>query len=327
MDYKTSGVDIEAGNAFVDELKKKAPTIGGFGGMFRVPSGYEVPVLVSGTDGVGTKINICRVAGDYTTIGQDLVAMCVNDIITCGAKPLYFLDYVSTQKIDDNVADIMVGILKGCELAGVELIGGETAEHFRQRDYDLAGFCTGIVEKNEIVDGSLIKEGDVIIGIESSGLHSNGYTLINDMLWRHKISYKKGYTEAWGGGEVKDPSPTPELLTPTTIYTGVVSSLLKDYPILGMSHITGGGIPGNLPRCIPDGLEAKVDYTSWERPKIFQKVKELGDVTEEEMRKVFNLGIGYCLVVPEEEVTDIQLRIYGHGLNSWVIGQVENCNK
>ena len=158
MNYKDSGVDIEAGNAFVETLKEKAPSIGGFGGMFKVPRGYEEPILVSGTDGVGTKINIARVAGDYTTIGIDLVAMCVNDIITCGAKPLYFLDYVSTQKIDDNVADIMVGILKGCELAGVELIGGETAEHFRQREYDLAGFCTGIVEKNEIIDGTLIKE-------------------------------------------------------------------------------------------------------------------------------------------------------------------------
>ena len=322
MNYKDSGVDIEAGNAFVETLKEKAPSIGGFGGMFKVPRGYEEPVLVSGTDGVGTKINICRVANDYTTIGQDLVAMCVNDIITCGAKPLYFLDYVSTQKIDENVADIMVGILKGCELAGVELIGGETAEHFRQREYDLAGFCTGIVEKNEIIDGSLIKEGDVVIGIESSGLHSNGYTLINDMIWRHKLFYDKGYDDALG-----DPSATPELLTPTTIYAPVVSSLLKDYPILGMSHITGGGILENLPRCIPDGLEARVDYQSWERPKIFQKVKEAGDISEEEMRKVFNLGIGYCLVVPEEEVTDIQLRIYGHGLKSWVIGQVENCNK
>ena len=322
MNYKDSGVDIEAGNAFVDELKKKAPSIGGFGGMFKVPSGYEEPILVSGTDGVGTKINIARVAGDYTTIGIDLVAMCVNDIITCGAKPLYFLDYVSTQKIDDNVADIMVGILKGCELAGVELIGGETAEHFRQREYDLAGFCTGIVEKNEIIDGSLIKEGDVIIGIESSGLHSNGYTLINDMIWRHKLFYEKGYEDALG-----DPSATPELLTPTTIYSSVVLSLIKDYPILGMSHITGGGIVGNLPRCIPDGLEAKVDYTSWERPKIFQKVKEAGNITEEEMRKVFNMGIGYCLVVPEEVSTDVQLRISGHSLRSWEIGQVENCNK
>ena len=153
MNYKDSGVDIEAGNAFVEELKLKAPTIGGFNGMFKVPSGYERPVLVSGADGVGTKMNIARVAGDYTTIGIDLVAMCVNDVITSGAKPLYFLDYVSTKKIDDNVADIMVGILKGCEIAGVDLLGGETAEHFRQSDYDLAGFCTGIVEEFDIVNG------------------------------------------------------------------------------------------------------------------------------------------------------------------------------
>ena len=322
MDYKTSGVDIEAGNAFVEKLKKQAPTIGGFGGMYKVPHGYEEPILVSGTDGVGTKINICRVANDYTTIGQDLVAMCVNDIITCGAKPLYFLDYVSTQKIDDNVADIMVGILKGCELAGVELIGGETAEHFRQRDYDLAGFCTGIVEKSELIDGSLVRESDVVIGIESSGLHSNGYTLINDMLWRHKISYKKGYEEAWGGGKTKDPSPTPELLTPTTIYAPVIASLVKDFPIMGMAHITGGGIPGNLPRCIPDGLEARINYDSWKMPEIFSKIMLAGEIPEEEMKRVFNLGIGYCVVVPENVSVDVQLRIEGHGLKSWVIGDV-----
>ena len=303
MDYKTAGVDIEAGNAFVEQLKKQAPSIGGFGGMYKVPRGYEEPILVSGTDGVGTKINICRVANDYTTIGQDLVAMCVNDIITCGAKPLYFLDYVSTQKIDDNVADIMVGILKGCELAGLELIGGETAEHFRQRDYDLAGFCTGIVEKNEIIDGSLIKPGDKIIGIESSGVHSNGYSLINDMLWRHKI--------AW--------ADTPELLTPTTIYAPIVNRLLKDFPILGMAHITGGGIPENLPRCIPDGLISNVDYNSWRMPEIFSKIMLAGEIPEEEMKKVFNLGIGYCLVVPEEVVKDVQSMI---GLQSWVIGDI-----
>ena len=157
MDYKSSGVDIEAGNAFVENIKKKAPTIGGFNGAFELYD-YEEPVLISGTDGVGTKINIARIANDYTTIGEDLVAMCVNDVICSGAKPLYFLDYVSTQKVDENVADIMVGILRGCEIADVELIGGETAEHFRQRDYDLGGFCTGIVEKNEIVDGSWCKQ-------------------------------------------------------------------------------------------------------------------------------------------------------------------------
>ncbi len=299
MDYKTSGVDIEAGNAFVETLKEKAPTIGGFNGMFEVPRGYEEPVLVSGTDGVGTKMNIARVFNDYTTIGQDLVAMCVNDVICSGAKPLYFLDYVSTQKIDDNVADIMVGVLKGCEIAGIDLIGGETAEHFRQREYDLAGFCTGVVEKNEIIDGSLIKEGDKVIGLASSGLHSNGYTLINDMLWRHKIYYKD----------------TPELIVPTTIYAPIVQELLDEYPILGMAHITGGGIVENLPRCIPNGLEARVDYNSWPLPDIFKKIQLAGEITEEEMKRVFNLGIGFCLIVPPDVTIDTTIP-------HWEIGEV-----
>ena len=284
MDYKSSGVDIEAGNAFVERLKEKAPTIGGFNGMFKVPSGYEKPVLVSGADGVGTKINIARIANDYTTIGYDLVAMCVNDVITCGAKPLYFLDYISTQKLDDNVDQIMEGIVKGCEIAEMELLGGETAEHPRQTQYDFAGFCTGIVEENEIIDGRIIKAGDKIIGLPSSGLHSNGYSLINDMLWRHKIFYKEH----------------PELLTPTTIYAPIVKELMDEIPILGMAHITGGGIPENLPRCIPEGLRAEVDYTSWERPEIFNVIQNAGEIEEEEMRKVFNLGIGFCLIVPPE---------------------------
>ena len=296
------GVDIEAGDAFVEKLKKKAPTIGGFGGMFKVPRGYEEPILVSGTDGVGTKINICRVANDYTTIGQDLVAMCVNDIITCGAKPLYFLDYVSTQKIDDNLADIMVGILKGCEIAGMELIGGETAEHTRQNEYDLAGFCTGIVEKTELIDGSLIQAGDKIIGLPSSGFHSNGYTLINDMLWRQKISSED----------------IPELLTPTTIYAPLIMKLLEEFPIVGMAHITGGGLLSNVSRCIPEGLKADINYNSWNLPEIFQKIMLAGEIPEEEMKRVFNLGIGYCLIVPDEVVSDIQDMIE----ESWVIGEV-----
>ena len=288
MNYKDSGVDIQAGRDFVERVMNKAPAIGGFGGMFRVPSGYDKPTLVSGADGVGTKINIARVAGDYTTIGIDLVAMCVNDVITCGALPLYFLDYISTQKLDENVDQIMEGIIKGCEIAGVELIGGETAEHFRQREYDLAGFCTGIVEETEIIDGRLIKAGDKIVGLPSSGLHSNGYTLINDMLWRHHIKW----------------ADTPELLTPTTIYAPIVKELMEEIPILGMAHITGGGIPENLPRCIPEGLTAVVDYDSWDRPEIFKKIAEAGDISEEEMRNVFNLGIGYCLVVPSDITID-----------------------
>ena len=307
MNYKDSGVDIQAGNAFVDRLKLKAPSIGGFNGMMQVPRGYEEPVLVSGTDGVGTKINIARVANDYTTIGIDLVAMCVNDVITCGAKPLHFLDYISTKKLDDRLDDIMDGILKGCDLACCELLGGETAEHGRfASDIDLAGFCTGIVEKSEIIDGSLIKEGDLIIGIESSGLHSNGYSLINDMLWRHKIMW----------------ADTPEFITPTRIYAPLVQYLLDHIPILGMAHITGGGIPGNLPRCIPDGLAAVVDYNSWNLPAIFSKVMLAGEIPEEEMKSTFNLGIGYCLVVPEEVTTDAQLMIDGHGFKSHIIGEV-----
>ncbi len=307
MNYKDSGVDIEAGNAFVERLKEKAPAIGGFGGMFRIPSGYEKPILVSGTDGVGTKFNIARVFNDYTTIGIDLVAMCVNDVITCGAKPLYFLDYISTKKLDGREDKILEGIIKGCEIAGLDLIGGETAEHGRfASDIDLAGFCTGIVEENEIIDGSLIKEGDKIIGIESSGLHSNGYSLINDMLWRHKIYYKE----------------TPELITPTTIYVSVINALMNDVPILGMAHITGGGIPENLPRCLPKGLTTHVDYNSWRLPDIFSKIMCAGEIVEEEMKKVFNLGIGFCVIVPSDVVNDTQDIINNTGMKSWVIGEV-----
>ena len=290
-------VDIEAGNAFVERLKVKAPKIGGFNGMVRVPSGYEKPVLVSGTDGVGTKINIARIARYYTTIGIDLVAMCVNDVICSGVKPLYFLDYISTKKLDDKVDQIMEGIIKGCEIAGVELIGGETAEHYRQSEYDLAGFCTGIVEENEIVDGSLIKPGDKVIGFESSGLHSNGYSLINDMLWRHKIFYKE----------------MPELLTPTTIYAPLIERLMDEIPILGMSHITGGGIPGNLPRCLPEGLKVDVNYNSWPFGEVFKKIMLAGEILEEDMITTFNMGIGFCIVVPPE----IELN------EGYVIGTVE----
>ena len=253
--------------------------------------------MVSGADGVGTKMNICQVAGDYTTIGIDLVAMCVNDVICSGAKPLYFLDYVSAKKIASNVANIMVGILKGCEEAGVELIGGETAEHFRQRDYDLGGFCTGIVEKNEIVDGSLIKKGDKIIGLPSSGLHSNGYTLINDMLWRHKIFY----------------ADTTELLMPTQIYAKRIAELMDNIPILGMAHITGGGLVENVPRCLHQGLKANIDYTSWERPEIFNKIQQAGEIEEDEMRRGCNCGISFVLIVPPE-VDDLDSNLIGEVL-------------
>jgi len=308
MDYKTSGVDIIKGRSFVEYIKALAPNIGGFNGMMEVPSGYEKPVLVSGADGVGTKINICRIARDYSTIGQDLVAMCVNDVICSGAKPLYFLDYISTKSLDANVSDIVYGINVGCTMAGMELLGGETAEHFRQNDYDLAGFCTGVVEKNQIVDGSNIRPGDVVIGIESSGFHSNGYTLINDMLWRNYITYKY----------------MPELLRPTTIYARLIQHLLDEVPILGMAHITGGGLPENLPRCLPKGLTVDVDYGAWERPDMFEIIQNAGNISDDEMRNVFNMGIGFCLVIPEEvaEHTECLIADTPFGMRSWVIGKV-----
>ena len=222
-------------------------------------------------------------------------------------RPLYFLDYISTKTINSKVTEIVDGIIKGCEIAEMDLIGGETAEHYRATEYDMAGFCTGIVEKTDIVDGSNIKSGDVVIGIESSGLHSNGYTLINDMIFKHKIFYKD----------------MPELLTPTTIYSPLVQLLLDEFPILGMSHITGGGLPENLPRCLPEGLTVDVEYDAWERPELFNKIQEAGEIDEEEMRNVFNLGIGFCLVVPIEVATYIQEYIKEYGMKSWIIGEVK----
>ena len=307
IDYKTAGVDIDAGNKFVEDLKNKVPKIGGFGGMFNVPVGYEEPVLVSGADGVGTKLNICTIANDFTTIGQDLVAMCVNDVITCGANPLYFLDYLSTQRLDNNVADIMVGVLKGCEIAGMQLLGGETAEHPRQLHYDMAGFCTGIVEKKDIIDGKSIKPSDRIIGLASSGLHSNGYSLVNYLLTRHQIFF----------------ADHPELLTPTTIYAPVVKRLLQEVEeVYGMAHITGGGIPENLPRCLPKGLKAHVDWNAWSVPEIFMEIQRKGNVDELEMRRVFNLGIGYCVVVPVNRMEFTMDIIRDEGIECWEIGEV-----
>ena len=328
MNYKEVGVDIEAGDAFVSNISQIVKSthrsevlgrFGGFNGMTKIPAGYEKPVLVSGADGVGTKVHVAELnaTGDPSVmrgIGIDLVAMCVNDVITCGAEPLYFLDYICTSDIKlhgELVKYLVDGIAEGCKQSGCSLLGGETAEHPRRMSMvdpikDLAGFCTGIVEENEIIDGSLIRESDVIIGIESSGVHSNGFSLIRDMLWRHKIILKE----------------MPELLIPTTIYAPVVSHLLSEFPILGMAHITGGGIPENLPRCIPDGLEARVNYDSWPMPKLFSKIMLAGEIPPEEMKNVFNLGIGYCLVVPRNTSEEVQEAISNHQLRSWVIGDI-----
>ena len=319
MDYKSSGVDIEAGNSFVNRIKDtvkstyRPEVIGGFGGFngaMRVPSGYKKPVLVSGADGVGTKLNLAHIWDIHENVGIDLVAMCVNDVITSGAEPLYFLDYIATGKLESkNLSQIVDGTAKGCKMAGCTLLGGETAEmprFYSAGKYDLAGFCTGVVEEDNYLDGRLIEENDVIIGIESSGLHSNGFSLINDMLWRHKIAYLD----------------MPELSTPTHIYASVVKELINEVPILGMAHITGGGIVENLPRCIPDGLRANVNYDSWPLPEIFKKIMFAGEIPPEEMKRVFNLGIGYCIVIPKDAERDAHDTIDAFGYKSWTIGEV-----
>ena len=317
MNYKDSGVDIEAGREFVDRIKQIVPTIGGFNGMMKVPTGYERPVLVSGTDGVGTKLNIVGVVNTHNShrgIGIDLVAMCVNDVITSGAKPLYFLDYIATGKLDSLVLEAVIeGIIEGCNQSGMKLLGGETAEMPRMYDkgkYDLAGFCTGIVEEFDVVDGSIIKPGDKVIGLASSGIHSNGFSLINNLLFHQTLF-------------VDDIS---ELITPTRIYAPLVADLLDEVPILGMAHITGGGLPENLPRCLPEGLTVDVDYSSWERPEIFNSIAKAGNVSEEEMRNIFNLGIGYCLVVPPDAVKDTFDIISEHNIGAWVIGECQKTN-
>tara|TARA_B100000900_G_scaffold237613_1_gene201767 strand:- start:43 stop:1008 length:966 start_codon:yes stop_codon:yes gene_type:complete len=319
MDYKSSGVDIKAGNAFVTKIKDtikstyRPEVVGGFGGfngMIKIPEGYKKPILVSGADGVGTKLLIAQIWGKHYEVGIDLVAMCVNDVITCGAEPLYFLDYIATGKLNfKSLSDIVTGIAMGCTKSGCTLLGGETAEMPSMYDsmkYDLAGFCTGVVEEDDIIDGSDITKGDLIIGIESSGLHSNGYSLINDMLWRHKIAYLD----------------MPELSTPTHIYASVVKELINEVPILGMAHITGGGIVENLPRCIPDGLKVNVNYDSWPMPDIFKKIMFAGEISPEEMKRVFNLGIGYCIVIPKEAEKNAHDTIDAFGYKSWTIGEV-----
>ena len=307
MDYKTSGVDIEAGRSFVNDIKDTIKSthrpevlggFGGFNGMMKIPSGYKNPVLVSGTDGVGTKLNLARMANDHHGIGIDLVAMCVNDVITSGAEPLFFLDYIACGKLDSGILKVVVnGIADACKIAGCSLLGGETAEmpkFYTTGKYDVAGFCVGVVEEDEYIDGRTIAENDIIIGIESSGLHSNGFSLINDMITKQKLFLNR----------------TPELLTPTIIYAPIVKKLVEDNLVKGMAHITGGGLPENLPRCIPKGLNVKLNYNSWQLPEIFQKIMLAGEIPQEEMINVFNLGIGYCIVTSsnnEENIHNICL--------------------
>ena len=324
LTYKDAGVDIDAGNALVERIKPlvartRRPEVlaglGGFGGLFALPPGrYAEPVLVSGTDGVGTKLKLARLTGIHDTIGIDLVAMCVNDVLVQGAEPLFFLDYFACGRLDTNQAAAVIGgIAAGCEQAGAALIGGETAEMpdmYAEGDYDLAGFCVGVVERSRMIDGSSIKPGDVIIGLASSGPHSNGYSLIRKVL---QVAASRDI-----GGQAVEAM----LMVPTRIYVRAIMQLAGTITIKGLAHITGGGITENVPRMLPDHLHAEIDLSSWQLPPIFAWLQAEGRIEAEEMRRTFNCGIGMTVVVdPADADTTIAI-LTGAGETAWNLGRI-----
>lgn len=331
LTYKKSGVDIDEGERFVSLISpivKKTfrpevmTDIGSFGALFRLDlKKYRDPVLVSGTDGVGTKLKIAFMMDRHDTVGIDLVAMCVNDILTLGAEPLFFLDYFATGRLrSEKAKDIVKGIADGCHEAGCALIGGETAEmpgFYQENEYDLAGFSVGVVERKEIIDGSAIQEGDAIIGLASNGLHSNGYSLVRKVfLEAHDFTLDR-YVPELGT------SLGEELLRPTRIYVKAYNALKGRVNIRGMAHITGGGIPGNLPRVLRDGLVAMVKADSWTVPPVFALTQKLGNVPEEDMRRTFNMGIGYVIVVERGDEQATLSILKGRSLEAQTIGHME----
>ncbi|MDO8885614.1 phosphoribosylformylglycinamidine cyclo-ligase [Candidatus Oleimmundimicrobium sp.] len=328
--YKQAGVDIEAGAKAVELMKKEVKStfrpevlteIGGFGGLFSFDKDkYKEPVLVSGTDGVGTKLKIAQIMDKHDTVGIDLVAMCVDDIVVSGAEPLFFLDYIAIGKlIPEKVARIVAGVASGCRMAGCALLGGETAEHpgvMPPNDYDLAGFCVGVVEKSKIIDGSKIKEGDIILGLASSGLHSNGYSLVR------KLFLEKGNYSLEESVPGLDCALGEELLKPTKIYASSILKITKLFSIKGIAHITGGGITENIPRVLPEGCDAKIDLSSWSIPPIFKLIQKEADIDKEEMFKTFNMGIGMAVTVSPKEVDSVEELLSKEGERVFKIGEV-----
>ena len=334
MDYKSAGVDVEAGRAFVDRIRDSVEAtrrpeviggLGGFGGLCQLPAGMRNPLLVAGTDGVGTKLELAQDCGRHHDVGIDLVAMCANDVITCGAEPLFFLDYIATGKLSpEAMADVVQGIAAGCSTSGCALLGGETAEmpgFYPAGRYDLAGFCVAVVEKDELIDGSRISAGDQLIAVASSGVHSNGFSLVRRILEANQVDLRAPQS-ALNGESAAD-----ALLRPTHLYAPLVKALKQaQLPLHGMAHITGGGLPENLPRCMPSGLAAQVDPNSWERPALFRWLQELGDVPERDLWHTFNLGVGLVLVVPDQAVEATQQQVRSCGLQSWRCGNVNEGN-
>ena len=324
LTYKDAGVNIDAGNQLVERIKplvagtmrpEVLAGLGGFGGLFALqPGRYSEPVLVSGTDGVGTKLKLAHWLGKHDTIGVDLVAMCVNDVLVQGAEPLFFLDYFACGRLEVDVAAAVVGgIAEGCKLAGAALIGGETAEMpdmYADGEYDLAGFCVGAVEKSELVDGSAIRDADVIVGIGSSGPHSNGYSLIRRVLERSENPAIDGVSAA------------ELLLQPTKIYVKPVLRVMQQTTVKGIAHITGGGITENIPRILPDGLCAQIDTGSWNQGPVFDWLAESGNIATDEMRRTFNCGIGMVLIVAEEDLDDVLACLAEEGEQAWRLGRI-----
>jgi len=330
LSYRDAGVDIDAGSALVEKIKSTAKKttrpgvlsgLGGFGALFELPlDRYRQPVLVSGTDGVGTKLKLAIETGKHDTIGIDLVAMCVNDLIVQGAEPLFFLDYYATGKLDvDAAAEVIQGIGVGCELAGAALTGGETAEMpgmYQQGDYDVAGFCVGVVEKDRIIDGSKVAADDVLIGIASSGPHSNGYSLVRKIIEYCGASLSDTFGDSTLG---------ETLLTPTRIYIKPLLELFKAVDVHALSHITGGGLLENLPRVMPAGTRAHIDCSAWARPAIFDWLQQQGNVTTEEMHRTFNCGIGMVLCVAPEDASKTIKRLQQQGEQAWQIGTIQSA--
>ena len=331
ISYKDAGVDIDAGNALVDKIKGVAKRtarpevmggLGGFGALCEIPEGYRQPVLVSGTDGVGTKLKLAMDLGRHDTIGIDLVAMCVNDLVVAGAEPLFFLDYYATGKLNvDMAADVVTGIGKGCELSGAALVGGETAEMpgmYEGDDYDLAGFCVGVVEKADIIDGTNVKPGDALIALASSGPHSNGYSLI-----RKIIEVSQGdLSQPMGTGTLAD-----ALMEPTRIYVKPVLELIKNVQVNALSHITGGGLLENIPRVIPDSAKAQIDTSSWDIPEVFKWIQAGGNVDPIEMYRTLNCGVGMVIVVPQADALKAIDLLNNAGENAWQIGSISLANE
>ncbi|MBE8167539.1 MAG: phosphoribosylformylglycinamidine cyclo-ligase [Shewanella sp.] len=326
LSYKDAGVDIDAGNALVDNIKSAVKrtrrpevmgNLGGFGALCEIPTKYKQPVLVSGTDGVGTKLRLAIDYHKHDTVGIDLVAMCVNDLIVQGAEPLFFLDYYATGKLDVEIATSVVnGIAEGCVQSGCALVGGETAEMpgmYEGEDYDLAGFCTGVVEKADIIDGTKVAAGDALIALPSSGPHSNGYSLIRKVLEVSKADPQQDLA----GKPLID-----HLLEPTTIYVKSLLKLVDNADVHAMAHITGGGFWENIPRVLPENAKAVINDKSWQWPVVFDWIKSNGNITEHEMYRTFNCGVGMIVVIPQTEVDAALSLLNAEGENAWLIGTI-----